>query len=86
MFVIYVVIHSCIHFKIPAVSYSGSWGGWSLFQLLSSEGQRHLSVTGPTQKHLRQTTTPTHTHSEGQFRTTCEPNVHVFGLWDEDLE
>ena len=52
------------------------WGGWSL-----SPGQ----VDSPSQGHIEanKTNEQIHAHSEGQFRDTNEPNMHVFGWWEE---
>jgi len=62
-------------FSIPASSYSGSWGGWSIFQLPLGERQCTIwtvcpSITGPTRRQPGQTTKHTDTRFYCQFRVT----------------
>ena len=58
---------------------------WSLSQPSTGERQGYTLDRSPVHHRAtcRQTTTHTHIHTYVQFRATNQPDMHVFGLWEE---
>ncbi len=74
-------IHSFIFQNRLTTEPRGDWSQLTLGDSSVTPWTSHQFITGLTSGDKQTIHAPIHTY--GQFRITNEPNLHVFGLWEE---